>query len=48
MEKLHLKWLKSEGIKDKLGLLVSLVLLVVIFTVLSPAFLTFSNISNLI
>jgi len=48
MGKLRHNGLIARGLGDKLGLLVSLVLLIIIFSILSDAFLTFSNISNLI
>jgi len=48
MNKNGLRWLKGENIKDKLGLLISLAVLIIIFTIMSDAFLTFSNISNLV
>jgi len=46
--KFSLKRLINSNHSDMFGMLVCLVLLVIVFSALSPAFLTFSNISNLV
>jgi len=47
MAKVNLEWFKSDGVIEKLGLFVSLVLLVTIFSIMTPAFLTKSNLTNI-